>query len=97
MKLNTYEIELLLRLYPRLLNVNEDFTVLEIDFKSYIINSVELWLTTLYTDEIELIKLRFFDRKSYDHIAGYLGYKNHSSVIKKLNQILKKIEINFYK
>lgn len=51
----------------------------------------EYWLSTCKNDEIEIIQLRFFEHKSYDYISIQLGYKNHSSVIRKINTILKKI------
>lgn len=53
---------------------------------------VESWIKELFIDEKQIIKLRFFDLKSYEDISIELNYKNHSGPIKKINKIIKKIE-----
>ena len=96
MKLNTYEIELILRIYPSIKKSEDQFTIMEISFREFIICSVEEWLEHLYDDEKEIIILKYFKNYKLDHIAGYLGYKNHSSLLKKCNSILEKIRYEFY-
>lgn len=61
-------------------------------FYKYIVLHVEKWLKKLEKDEIEIISLRYFQNWSLENIAIKLGYANHSSVIYKLNMIIKKIE-----
>lgn len=57
---------------------------------------VEYWLSTLSKSELEIIKYRYFDKFSYDHIANLLCYQNHSSIIKYNKKIIKKIERGIY-
>lgn len=57
----------------------------------FIVKITEFWLSQCSYDEMEVITMRFFKRKSYDFIAIQLGYKSHSSVIKKIKEIMKKI------
>lgn len=59
----------------------------------FIVNISEFWMSNCTNDEIELIKMRFFERKNFDFISIQLGYKNHSSVIRKSNNIIKKLTL----
>lgn len=61
-------------------------------FYNHIVLHVENWIKLLEKDEVELISLRYFQNFSLEDIAIKLGYANHSSVIYKLNIIIKKIE-----
>lgn len=91
------EVDALLKLYPyakiktkelRIKGVAESTTYF---FYVEIVNQVEEWLSTLEADEKELVQLRYFDKLGYSEIADYLRYKNHSSVIRKKEEIIKKI------
>ena len=59
----------------------------------FIIEISDKWLSCCTYDEIEIIKLRYFENKSYDYISIRLGYKNHSSVIRKSNSIIRKMSL----
>lgn len=58
---------------------------------SFIVNISEYWMSKCTKDEIEIIRMRFFKHKNYDFISIHLGYKNHSSIIRKFNNIIKKL------
>lgn len=67
------------------------------DLIKYMIEIVDSWLNQLYSDEREIIELRYFKDYSYNHIAIECRYKSHSSVWKKEKRIISKIrkaEIN---
>lgn len=57
----------------------------------FIVRITEFWLSKCLPDEIEIITMRYFENKSLDYIAIQLGYKNHSSIIRKVNVIIKKL------
>lgn len=63
----------------------------------FIVNISKLWMSQCTNDEKEIIRMRFFERKRYDYISTQLGYKNHSSVIRKSKEIIKKLSyIDFH-
>lgn len=96
------EIELTLKLsYFAKIHLRELERIVQIDnnkkyreeyvFYSYIVHIVDFWINSLFSDEQEIIILRIFERKTYDCIALKIGYSNHSSIIRKYKEILKKI------
>ena len=90
------EIELTLKLsyfakiHLRELDNNKKYRE-EYVFYSYIVHIVDFWINSLFPDEQEIIILRIFERKTYDCIALKIGYSNHSSIIRKYKEILKKL------
>lgn len=67
-----------------------------LSYYEHIITVVDKWLKEMTIDEKELIKLRFFDNLTLDAISIKLGYSNHTAVIKKCNEIIKKIKERGY-
>lgn len=103
---NEKEIETTLRLYTTAkIKVNEllqfksstkGTAISEVElyliYYKLIIVTVEKWIKEMSMDEAELIKLRFFDNLTFDAISIKLGYSNHSAVLKKNNEIIKRIK-----
>lgn len=102
------EIELTLRLYSiaklhlnelerkLLINAEDDISDFEkssYHYYSYIINLVHSWINDLLPDEAEIIQQRIIDKQTFDFIAIQLGYANHSSVVRKYKNILKKMSL----
>lgn len=95
------EIELTLKLYPiskiqlsKLSNdcsSKNDYVKKEMFYYSFIIEKVELWMSKLLPYEKEIINLRIIRKRSFDYISIQFGYANHSSIVRKYNDILKKI------
>lgn len=102
----TYEeIELTLRMYSiakqHLYEMNTQKAIgnqNEIDnesiycFYAYIVHLVDSWIKQLFPDEILILKMRIFDKKTFDYISIQIGYANHSSVIRKYKDIITKIK-----
>ena len=61
------------------------------NYYSHIVFLVDSWLELLFPDEIEILKLRVFNRQTFDNISIKLGYANHSSVVRKYEKIIYKI------
>ena len=78
-------------------NIRDDFDY-EMEYHHYlfIFRTTEQLLETCSIDEIEIINMRFFEKKSYDFKSVQLGYKNHSSVIRKLSDIIKRMSIRIH-
>lgn len=95
------EIEVLFHLYPIATLKLKELTIKKEELSDiqknvvihykYIIKFVDDILKTLPNDELEIIKMRYFKNYSFDDIAIQLGYRNHSSVIRKKNSIIKQI------
>lgn len=100
------EVELMLTLYPiAKIHLNEIEMIKQIrngeklskyekhskDYYSYIICIVDYWLNYLFPDEVEIVRLRVFNKLTFDYISIQLGYSNHSSIVRKYKSILKKI------
>lgn len=85
----------MLILYPKMKsNLNQaqkSDTINDLGSLNQYIHTVESWLSNLYPDEFLIIELREFKGKSFESIAIQCNYKNHSSVIRKHNTIIKKI------
>lgn len=85
----------MLILYPKLSSnisqAQKSDTIIELGSLNQYIHTVESWLSNLYPDELLIIELREFKGKSFKSIAVQCNYKNHSSVIRKHNSIIKKI------
>lgn len=67
-----------------------------LQFYQFLIKQVDLWLNHLYSDEKRIIELYYFQNLSSERTALLLNYSDHSSVLKKCNHIIKKIEKNFF-
>lgn len=100
------EVELMLTLYPiAKIHLNEIEITKQIhngeklskyekhskDYYSFVICIVDYWLNYLFPDEVEIIKLRVFNKLTFDYISIQLGYSNHSSIVRKYKSILNKI------
>jgi predicted CopG family antitoxin len=103
------EIELILSLYPiakkkhleiqEILKLNHSNEItkqimIEDNFYIKLIEMVEDWLKYLTKEEIKFIDYRFFHDYSLQTIANKTNYSNHSSIIKKIDKLVKKIEEN---
>lgn len=72
--------------------LNKDIkSSLEYNHYLFIVKVSEFWLSKCEIDEGEIIRMRFFEKRSFDYISIQLGYKNHSSIIRKTNEILKRL------
>lgn len=100
------EVELMLALYPiAKVHLSEIEMISKIrkegklseceklfkDYYSFVISIVDCWLNVLFPDEIEIIRLRKFNKKTFDYIAIQCGYLNHSSIVRKYKRALNKI------
>ncbi|UTY39513.1 hypothetical protein NMU03_01370 [Allocoprobacillus halotolerans] len=97
------EIELTLKFYPiskiQLSRLSNDCSKTNISkntknqmfYYSFIIEKVEIWMSKLLPYEREIIELRITRKRSFDYISIQFGYANHSSIVRKYNDILKKI------
>lgn len=96
--INEVEITSLLQLYPKLSTINRAIEQSPNRFSSdlneykIIVDRIDYWISSLYPDEQLIVRLRFFERYSYDHIAIECHYSNHSSISKKVKVILDKIK-----
>lgn len=63
-------------------------------YYQHIVNVVDSWFEILFPDEVELLMMRIYSKKTFDFISIQLGYANHSSVIRKYKQIILKIKKN---
>ena len=61
-------------------------------FYSILISIVNDWMKFLLQDEILIIKDKYFKCLTYTQIAIETNYSNHSSIIKKKDKILTKIQ-----
>lgn len=105
------EIELTLKLYSiakihlnqlerdkiRYSDINTTYLNDDYFYYSHIVCLVDSWLNFLLQDEVDIINLRIFNKKSYDYIASQLGYANHSSIVRKFKGIIRKICNRGYK
>lgn len=99
MRYTIEEIELTLKLYPiskiRLCKLSNDCSndsvKKEILYYSFIVEKVEFWMSKLLPYEKEIINLRIVRKRSFDYISIQFGYANHSSLVRKYNDVLKKI------
>ncbi|MCR0316611.1 hypothetical protein MKA27_19675 [[Clostridium] innocuum] len=112
MRFSGFEIEMFLYLYPvskkkfaeidELLkySILDDSRIKELKSAKILYEKinrlVEYWFNFLSESELQLIKYRYFNKFSYDHIANLLCYQNHSSIIKHNRKIIKKIERGTY-
>lgn len=76
--------------YKRCIQNNKTISI-EYYHYFFIVRLSEFWMSNCTNDEIEIIKMKFFERKKVDYISIQLGYKNHSSVIRKSDNIIKKL------
>ena len=65
--------------------------LISIIYYLFIIDIVDDWLQELFPDEQEIVKLRIFEKRTFDNISVQLGYCNHSSVVRKYKTIISKI------
>lgn len=61
-------------------------------FYGILIDIVNDWMKVLLKDEIVIIKYKYFNCLNYTQIAIETNYSNHSSIIKKKDKILAKIQ-----
>lgn len=92
---STEEIELTFFMCPiarkKLLD-EENLTSDELTYYRHITDMVSFWLHTLTNDEKKIIEYRCFRKKTYNQIAFILHYADHSVVIRKYRNILKKVQ-----
>lgn len=108
MKYSKKEIEHFLYLYPIMIKKRTEidellnYSILDKRKKESLLDDklfydmiyfrINSWLQLLENEELELIKYRYFDDLNYELIAFKLNYSNHSSMIKKLKKVIKKLE-----
>lgn len=111
MRINQKEIELILSLYPiaKIRHVELQEVIVRTqsaglkagimekdDFYLKVIKTVDEWAGYLTQEELILIDYRYFRGYNYQSIADETNYSNHSSVLKIIRKIIKKIERNSY-
>lgn len=111
MRINQKEIEIILSLYPiaktrhvelqevlvRTQSAELKAEIMEKDdFYIKVIKTVDEWTNCLTQEELILIDYRYFRGYNYQIIANETNYSNHSSVLKIIKKIIKKIERNSY-
>lgn len=111
MHINQKEIELILSLYPIakirhgelqevMVRTKSDELKAGImekdDFYLKVIKTVDEWTGCLTQEELILIDYRYFRGYNYQIIANETNYSNHSSVLKILRKLVKRIEKEFY-
>lgn len=89
LNLYKYAINKKIELENRKINNSEEK---DLFFYLYIVEKTELWLSYLDEYDIELITLRHLKSKTFSQIAYDFNYANHSSIIKKYEQIIKKLK-----
>lgn len=107
MRVDQKEIELILSLYPiakiRHIEIQETLAkrqsmelkkeiIKKDNFYLEIIQTVDEWSNNLSQDELILIDYRYFRGYNYQTIADRTNYSSHSSVLKILKKLIKKIE-----
>ena len=65
----------------------------ELNSYVYINKKITYWMEQLYCDEVDILKRRFINHEKLENIAISLGYKNHSSISKKIDNAIQKIYI----
>lgn len=90
-KINIAEIHELLS-YSKLSNERINYLKKEKELYSMIVKKVNIWISCLDDLEIEIITLHYFQNYNFEQVKEKLHYKNHSSVLRRIDRIISKIE-----